>query len=131
MKVVRVRTQAREELRDVTSLISGCVEASGVAEGLCLVQSLHTTCGVTVNENADPDVKTDLLLALGRAYPDDPRFRHAEGNSAAHAKTSAVGVSAALCVSGGALALGTWQGIYLCEFDGPRERTLAVTVLPA
>jgi secondary thiamine-phosphate synthase enzyme len=131
MRVLRVRTQAREELRDVTALVAECVAGAGVEEGICLVQSLHTTCGLTVNENADPDVKADLLLALERAYPDSPRFKHAEGNSAAHAKTSAVGISAALVVSGGAPALGTWQGVYLCEFDGPRERSLAVTVLPA
>jgi secondary thiamine-phosphate synthase enzyme len=131
MRVLRVRTRAREELRDVTALVAECVAEAGVEEGICLVQSLHTTCGLTVNENADPDVKADLLLALERAYPDSSGFKHAEGNSTAHAKTSAVGISAALCVSGGALALGTWQGVYLCEFDGPRERSLAVTVLPA
>jgi secondary thiamine-phosphate synthase enzyme len=129
MRTIRVPTGGREELVDVTGAVEEAVESSGVDEGLCLVQALHTTCGVTVNENADPDVRADMLKALARAVPDDPSFRHAEGNSAAHVKSSLMGASVCLAVTGGRLALGTWQGIYLCEFDGPRERKLAVSVL--
>jgi secondary thiamine-phosphate synthase enzyme len=89
----------------------------------------HTTAGITINENADPDVARDFLIGLGKAFPDRAEFRHAEGNSAAHLKASAVGSSATVIVSGGLLVLGTWQGIYLCEFDGPRRRRLFVKVL--
>jgi secondary thiamine-phosphate synthase enzyme len=131
MKVIRVRSSRREELIDVTALVAEVVHSAGLSEGVCLIQSLHTTCGVTVNENADPDVRADLLKAFAKALPDDPSFRHSEGNSAAHAKASLTGVSVTLAVSKGQLVLGTWQGIYLCEFDGPRERSLAVVLIPA
>jgi len=130
VRTFRIATARREEFVDVTSRVASAVAESGVSEGICLVQSVHTTCGITVNENADPDVRSDLLRALARAVSDAPAFRHAEGNSAAHMKTSMMGVSVCLAVSGGRLALGTWQGVYLCEFDGPRERTVAVSVVP-
>ncbi|HOT61333.1 MAG TPA: secondary thiamine-phosphate synthase enzyme YjbQ [Treponemataceae bacterium] len=119
----------REGLVDVTDMAARAVRSSGVAEGLCLVYCPHTTAGITINENADPDVARDFLIGLGKAFPDRAEFRHAEGNSAAHLKASAVGSSATVIVSGGLLVLGTWQGIYLCEFDGPRRRRLFVKVL--
>jgi len=119
----------REGLVDVTDMAARAVRSSGVAEGLCLVYCPHTTAGITINENADPDVARDFLIGLGKAFPDRAEFRHAEGNSSAHLKASAVGSSATVIVSGGLLVLGTWQGIYLCEFDGPRRRRLFVKVL--
>jgi len=119
----------REGLVDVTDMAARAVRSSGVAEGLCLGYCPHTTAGITINENADPDVARDFLIGLGKAFPDRAEFRHAEGNSAAHLKASAVGSSATVIVSGGLLVLGTWQGIYLCEFDGPRRRRLFVKVL--
>lgn len=130
---LEVQSTAREQLVDVTERVREVVRASGVPSGLCLVSSPHTTAGVTVNENADPDVRHDLLLALRNAVPEHAaagRYRHGEGNSDAHVKTSLVGTSQLIPVEGGALVLGTWQGVFLCEFDGPRRRTLQVKVLP-
>ena len=118
----------REGLVDVTDMAARAVRSSGISDGLCLVYCPHTTAGITINENADPDVARDFLIGLGKAFPDRPEFRHAEGNSSAHLKASAVGSSATVIVSGGLLVLGTWQGIYLCEFDGPRRRRLFVKV---
>jgi secondary thiamine-phosphate synthase enzyme len=99
-----------------------------VVEGLCHLFVPHTTAGLAINENADPDVKRDLLMALDKLVPDDPEFRHAEGNSAAHLKSVLSGSGATLMVSDGRLQLGTWGGIYFCEFDGPRRRHLLVRV---
>ena len=117
---------------DITAQVSAAVakfcEETGRTEASCLVFCPHTTAAVTVNENADPDVQHDLLIALGKTFPDRPEFLHSEGNSAAHAKSSCVGVSEQLIVKGGSLLLGTWQGIYFCEFDGPRRRRFFVQV---
>ena len=127
-----VRTRAAAELLDVTGDVRGAVRASGIRSGVAIVFCPHTTAGVTIQENADPDVQRDLLLALENAVPPSPprgSYRHAEGNSDAHAKASLVGSSATIVVDGGELLLGTWQGIYLCEFDGPRSRTLHLKLL--
>ena len=105
------------------------VAESGLAEGAVLVYCPHTTAGVAINENADPDVARDLLYALDRTFPDRPEFRHQEGNSAAHLKAICVGSSVAIPVSDGKLLLGRWQGVYFCEFDGPRTRTFVVSTL--
>ena len=117
---------------DITAQVSEAAakfcEETGRTEASCLVFCPHTTAAVTVNENADPDVQHDLLIALEKAFPDRPEFLHSEGNSAAHAKSSCVGVSEQLIVKGGSLLLGTWQGIYFCEFDGPRRRRFFVQV---
>lgn len=117
---------------DITAQVSAAVakfcEETGRTEASCLVFCPHTTAAVTVNENADSDVQHDLLIALEKAFPDRPEFLHSEGNSAAHAKSSCVGVSEQLIVKGGSLLLGTWQGIYFCEFDGPRRRRFFVQV---
>lgn len=117
---------------DITAQVSAAVakfcKETGRTEASCLVFCPHTTAAVTVNENADPDVQHDLLIALEKAFPDRPEFLHSEGNSAAHAKSSCVGVSEQLIVKGGSLLLGTWQGIYFCEFDGPRRRRFFVQV---
>ncbi|MDR0588965.1 MAG: secondary thiamine-phosphate synthase enzyme YjbQ [Spirochaetaceae bacterium] len=124
-----LRTTARDEWLNITGEVRRIVAASGVKEGLCVVFVPHTTAAVTVNENADPDVPRDLLLALDRISPDLREFRHAEGNSAAHAKTSLVGPSVTLIVSEGELLLGVWQGIWFNEYDGPRTRKVHVRVL--
>lgn len=117
---------------DITAQVSEAVakfcEETGRTEASCLVFCPHTTAAVTVNENADPDVQHDLLIALEKAFPDRPEFLHGEGNSAAHAKSSCIGVSEQLIVKGGSLLLGTWQGIYFCEFDGPRRRRFFVRI---
>ena len=125
---VRVATRRRDEMVDITSPVEDVVRRSGIRKGTCTVQSTHTTCGVTVNENADPEVKADILGHLAHLVPQDGHFRHAEGNSDAHLKTSLVGISQAIAVEEGCLALGTWQGIMLCEFDGPRTREIVVLV---
>jgi secondary thiamine-phosphate synthase enzyme len=134
MPLVRidVSTRARCELVEITDLVRSAVERVGVREGAVVVYSPHTTAGITIQENADPDVRRDLLLALENAIPDSPArgaYRHGEGNSPAHVKTSLVGASQLVPIEGGALALGTWQGIYLCEFDGPRTRHVLLRVL--
>ncbi|BAK44649.1 secondary thiamine-phosphate synthase enzyme YjbQ [Eggerthella sp. YY7918] len=121
-------TTTREELRDITALVAADVAASGIADGLCTVFCPHTTAAITINENADPDVQHDFLLGLDAAFPDRSAFRHFEGNSAAHLKSSTVGASETVLVRGGRLVLGKWQGIYFCEFDGPRTRTFHVSV---
>jgi len=126
-----VQTRGADELNEITDGVQARVAASGIADGLCYIFSPHTTAGVTINENADPDVKRDMIHALNRAVPrDDPAYRHAEGNSAAHVKASMMGFSAVVPVVAGRLTLGTWQGIYLCEFDGPRRRHVLVTIVP-
>ncbi|MDR0785714.1 MAG: secondary thiamine-phosphate synthase enzyme YjbQ [Treponema sp.] len=119
----------REGFYSITKQVETALMESGTREGLCVVFCPHTTAGVAINENADPDVKTDLLLGLNKAFPDRAEFRHAEGNSSAHLKASCVGSSASIPVSQGKLLLGVWQGIYFCEFDGPRSRTFFVQVL--
>lgn len=118
----------RQGFYDITGLVRQALEASAVQDGTVLVYCPHTTAGLTINENADPDVVADLLLGLDRAFPDRPEFRHAEGNSAAHLKAGVMGSSVTLIAAAGELVLGTWQGIYFCEFDGPRQRTFLVKV---
>lgn len=118
-----------EGFTNITELVRKSLEKSGVTEGICVVFCPHTTAGVTINENADPDVVHDLLLGLSGALPDRPGFRHAEGNSAAHLKASCVGSSVTVIVKDGRLVLGTWQGIYFCEFDGPRNRSFYVKII--
>jgi len=122
-----VRTPA-EALVDVTARVQAVVDQSAVRAGLCTVFVPHTTAGVTINENADTDVQHDILLSLRRQVPELPEFRHAEGNSTAHVKASLMGSSVTVLVEDGRLQLGTWQGIYLAEFDGPRTRKVWVRV---
>lgn len=127
---IEVSTQRREQLVDVTSRVAAVVEKSGVREGLAHAYCTHTTAGMTINENADPDVVSDLLSGLARCAPEDAGWRHAEGNADAHVKASLVGSSVTIPVSEARLVLGTWQAVYFCEFDGPRSRRIAVTVVP-
>lgn len=128
MTRLELRTDARQEIVDVTARVAAAVRDAGVVEGLCHLFVPHTTAGIAVNENADPDVKRDLLMALDKLVPDDPDFRHAEGNSAAHLKSVLSGAAVTLPVAGGNLELGTWGGIYFCEFDGPRRRGIIVRI---
>jgi secondary thiamine-phosphate synthase enzyme len=130
---IDVKTRERAEMVDVTREVAAAVRAAAVKTGVALVYCPHTTAGVTIQENADRDVQHDLLLALESAVPLRAlrgHYRHAEGNSDAHVKASLVGSSASVPVEDGVLVLGTWQGIFLCEFDGPRARTLHVKVVP-
>jgi len=121
----------REDFYNITSQVRESVIKSGVSGGIAVVFCPHTTAGITINENADPDVLHDLLLGLRKAFPDQPEFRHGEGNSAAHLKASAMGASATVIIENGKLLLGTWQGIYFCEFDPPRSRKFYVKVTGA
>jgi secondary thiamine-phosphate synthase enzyme len=132
MEEIRVKTSARAQMVEITDRVQAIVSRGGVREGACVVQSLHTTAAITVNENADPFVVDDVLRKLDELIPrEEPFYQHAEGNSDSHLKTSFFGPSVTVIVSGGRLVLGTWQGIYLCEFDGPRERRVAVQLLHA
>ena len=117
---------------EITDEVARAVKTSGIADGLATVYIPHTTAGITIQENADPDVVHDMLLKLDRLVPqDEPGFRHNEGNSDAHIKSTLVGCSAQIPVEGGRLCLGTWQGIYFCEFDGPRTRKAMVVMIPS
>jgi len=118
-----------EGMYNITRQVKEAVKKSGVLRGICVVYCPHTTAGVTINENADPDVQRDILLGLSEAFPDRAEFRHAEGNSAAHLKASCVGASQTVVLHEGSLLLGTWQGVYFCEFDGPRARKFLVKVM--
>jgi secondary thiamine-phosphate synthase enzyme len=126
---LQVRTRAHSELSDITSQVQQVVAESGVQEGVCHVFVPHTTAGLTLNENWDPDVRGDLVRALAAMVPNVP-FRHSEGNSPAHLMSTLVGSSETLLVSRGRLVLGSWQGIYLADFDGPRRRRALVKVVP-
>ena len=126
---ITVRTVDRCQLVDITAQVRRAVREAGVRDGLCLVWCPHTTAGITVNENADPDVPADLLMGLARVVDSRWPFRHGEGNSDAHLKSSLVGCERTIAVRGGELRLGTWQGIWFCEFDGPRRRRVEITVL--
>ena len=121
----------RNNWMDVTARVRDALRESGVNSGLCVVYCPHTTAGITINENADPDVVRDLIFALEKTYPDRAEFRHSEGNSASHLKASVIGSSVTILVREGRLLLGTWQGVYFCEFDGPRTRRFYVEILEA
>ena len=119
----------REDFYNITPQVREAVAKSGITGGIVVVFNPHTTAGITINENADPDVIPDLLLGLNKAFPDRGEFRHAEGNSHAHLKASAMGASATIIIENGKLVLGTWQGIYFTEFDPPRNRKFYVKVM--
>ena len=116
-------------LVDITGEVQEAIRESGVNEGICVVYCPHTTAAITINENADPDVKTDFISGMDKTFPDRPEFLHSEGNSDAHMKSSSVGVSEFIIVTAGKPLLGTWQGIYFCEFDGPRRRKFYVKIM--
>ena len=127
--ILSVKTRERTELIDVTGEIARLVEKAGIDQGLCMVFVPHTTAAVTINESADPSVKSDMLKVLNQIIPWEANYRHLEGNSAAHIKTTLVGSSELIAIENGRLVLGTWQGIFFCEFDGPRNRKLHVRLM--
>ncbi|MCD6310134.1 MAG: YjbQ family protein [Candidatus Eremiobacteraeota bacterium] len=124
-----VSTKSRSQFIDITGEVQSAVEKMKVSNGICLVFIPHTTAGVTINENADPDVIADIQSVLERAVPWDAGYRHGEGNAAAHAKASIMGSSVSVIIEAGRLRLGTWQGIFFCEFDGPRRRKVWVQAI--
>jgi len=125
-----VKTHAKDELIDITSSVQNIATNSKVKNGVCFIYIPHTTAGVTINENADPTVKSDILMALHNIVPDSLPYRHMEGNSTGHVKATLVGCSASVLINNGSLSLGTWQGIFFCEFDGPRNRKVFVKIIP-
>jgi len=131
LQEIPVRTRRRNEFVDITDGIRSMVRQSGVIEGLCHIFIPHTTAAVTINEKADPDVARDIEETLSKIVPEQEGYRHAEGNSDAHIKSTLVGVSAYVPVSGGDIALGTWQAVFFCEFDGPRTRRCLVQLINA
>ncbi len=126
---IHLQSKRRDEMIDITTQVEKLLVQENVQEGLIVVYSSHTTAGIMINENADPDVQKDILRRLGEIYPLEAEDRHLEGNSAAHLKASTVGTSQAVIIHNGKLLLGRWQGIYFCEFDGPRARTCYVKIL--
>ena len=126
---IEVRTHEREQLVDITSAVQERVQASGVRDGVIHLWSLHTTCGITVNEGADPDVQRDIVVNLRRLAPREGDYHHAEGNSDSHIKTLWVGPGQTLLIEDGRLLLGTWQKVFLAEWDGPRSRRVAYRVI--
>ncbi len=129
MKTLRVRTSRRTQFVDVTPEVEKVVREAGVNSGVCYVYVPHTTAGIIVNEHADPDVASDMEAALDRLIPHKGPYRHAEGNSDSHIKAMLAGTSQMVLIEGGRLTLGRWQGIFFCEFDGPRERSLCVKIV--
>jgi len=124
-----VRTGSRIELVDITGKVQELVQASGIEEGVCYLFVAHTTAGLTINENADPSVQSDILMVLNKVISDREPYRHGEGNSPAHIKASLMGPNLTVLVNHGSLLLGTWQGVYLCEFDGPRTRKVHIKIM--
>ena len=129
MEELKIRTERRSELKDITGEIQRIVEKSGVKDGICVVYCPHTTAGLIVNENYDPSVKMDILETLERLVPYGANYHHTEGNADSHIKASICGSSLNLLIEGGKIVLGTWQGIFFCEFDGPRTRRVLVKVM--
>jgi len=127
--LINITSADKTELIDITSKVQEMVEESGIANGFCFLFVPHTTAAVTINENADPDVKLDILMILNQIVPWKAGYRHGEGNSPAHVKSTLVGPSEWILIENGRLLLGTWQGIYFCEFDGPRSRKIRVKFL--
>jgi len=129
LKEIAIKTNTQTQILDITAQIQNAVGDSGITEGLCCVFVPHTTAGVTINENADPSVKQDIVMELNKVIPFDDNYSHSEGNSAAHIKASIIGSSVNIPVKNNNLLLGTWQGICFCEFDGPRQRHFYVKIM--
>jgi secondary thiamine-phosphate synthase enzyme len=126
MKTIHVQTEDRSEMIDITGQVREAIQAAEFRNGLCMLYVPHTTAGITINESADPSVRRDILMVLNRMVPWSADYQHSEGNSAAHIKSSLMGASQLVAVENGQMVLGTWQGIFFCEFDGPRKRKLQI-----
>lgn len=126
---INVKTHKQTEFQDITGDIARVIQQDGIESGTVLISCPHTTAGLTINENADPDVKRDMLMELNKIVPFDDGYAHMEGNSAAHIKATMTGFSVSLPVSGGRMVLGTWQGIYFCEYDGARNRKIHIQTM--
>ncbi len=124
-----VKSKLRTQLIDITSEIQKVVRSSGISEGLCMLYVPHTTAAITINESADPSVATDIMMVLDEVIPWKANYRHLEGNSPAHIKSTLIGASEVIAIESGSLVLGTWQGIFFCEFDGPRTRSVHMRLL--
>ena len=131
MHTIQINSRKQVEMIDITAEVRAAVESFGISNGLIFLYVPHTTAAVTINENADPDVTRDMIMELNKIVPFEDNYRHLEGNSAAHLKSSLVGVSELVPLVSGRPLLGTWQGIYFCEFDGPRQRKLHIRIIPA
>lgn len=131
MHRISISTKSRVDFPDITATVTEAVRSSGIQSGICYLFVPHTTAGITVNEHADPSVVDDIEVQLEEMVPQHRNYRHLEGNAPAHIKASLVGNSLAVPVDGGRLVLGTWQGIFFCEFDGPRQRNLLVKIITA
>jgi secondary thiamine-phosphate synthase enzyme len=129
MQEIHLQTNSRIEMIDITASVQAVIDSEKISKGLCIIFSPHTTAAITVNENADPDVPRDIIVALDRVVPLSANYRHAEGNSAAHVKSSLVGASELVIIEKGRLVLGTWQSILFCEFDGPRSRKILISII--
>lgn len=129
IQTFQVRTSTKTDLIDITRPVQEAIRKIGARDGVCFIFIPHTTAAITINENADPSVCRDILMALNKIVPSEDRYEHSEGNSPAHIKASLLGSSQAVFLESGSLILGTWQGIFFCEFDGPRNRTVYVKVV--
>ena len=129
MKTITVKTGSRTELIDITSQVQSALQDENLSDGICMLYVPHTTAGITINESADPSVRRDILMVLNQMVPWEADYRHMEGNSPAHIKTSMMGSSELIVVEKGRMVLGTWQGIFFCEFDGPRTRKLHIKLI--
>ncbi|WP_427338207.1 secondary thiamine-phosphate synthase enzyme YjbQ [Caloranaerobacter sp. DY30410] len=129
IKTLQIKTEKHTEFIDITRKVQEIIMSSKVKSGVCYIFVPHTTAGITINENADPDVKSDMLMELNKIIPFDDNYKHIEGNSSAHIKASLLGFSETVFIEDGQLLLGTWQGIYFCEFDGPRFRKVYVKII--
>lgn len=129
IQTLQVRSSKRTELIDITRQVMEAVQKTGVKEGLCILYVPHTTAAITINENADPSVPRDILMEINKLIPFEDHYQHTEGNSAAHIKSSLIGCSRTLFIESGKALLGTWQGVFFCEFDGPRNRQVYVKVI--
>lgn len=129
VKALNIKSRSKTEFIDITDDIQIVIKESGVNDGICHIYVPHTTAGITINEGADPSVKRDILACINRLIPFEGDYQHMEGNSAAHIKSSLVGVSQSVLIEDGKLLLGTWQSVYFCEFDGPRHRRVIVKIV--
>lgn len=129
MKVIEILSSSKEEMIDITNIVAEAIQDEKIENGICLVYTPHTTAGIIINENADPDVKKDILMILKKLVPESLPYSHTEGNSPAHIKSAIIGNSRIVPINKGKLSLGTWEGIFFCEFDGPRRRKVYLEIL--